>query len=440
MNPESARGCPCVKARPPLRRWLLLLACLAASLAGMPRATGAPAVPRTGNVAVPLDHRNPAGPSADIGYELGAAFDAAKPTVFVIADAQQFHVRPGAMPALQDSLFGEGFNVVGIIGRGSRPMFIRAARGADGRIDWLNAWRVFNSVQWVEDIEVVRRRLLGAHGKVLLYGRSGGAFLIHQYLAVHGDKVARAWTQAPLNPFIAGELGLRTDHFWEEIGASDASLQPLLRQALEQYPDQRARWMRILQRQNFFVPLDRLDAERSRLIRAMAANDHAVIDLAASTYQVDAVERLMAAPEGIAITIRLYEFQASSRADTLLPGDGIRPELETFRAQIAPLLALQARGLINPPAFNATRLHGIDAEVMVLAGRYDHTADYRVLISLAARYPRGHLFIANDNHVFEAMNRQGHATRLLRAFLSRGTGSADYRKAESDARDLRWRE
>lgn len=393
-----------------------------------------------GQVAVPLDHQAPTGPSTFLRYELGAPFDAAKPTVFVIADAQQFYVRTGAMPALQASLFGDGFNVVGILGRATNPAFLRASLDNEGHTDWRAAWRIFNSAQWVEDIEAVRLKLLGEHGRVLLYGRSGGAFLIHQYLAVHGDHVERAWTQAPLNPYIAAGLGLRADHFWEEIGAYDPASQGLLRQALARAPGERARWLRILQRQNFFVPLARRDQERARLIRAMAAGDTAVIDAAGKAYQVDEVARMMAAPEGVAILVRLYEFKAPFIARARPRDDGIHPGEETFRDQVRPLRRLEEQGLIAPVAFDPAPLHRLDAEVFVLAGRHDHTADYRASIALSALYPRGRLFIADDTHVFEAMNRQGHATRLLRAFLAHGADSADYRAAESAADALRWRE
>ena len=217
-------------------------------------------------------------------------------------------------------------------------------------------------------------------------------------------------------------------------------MQGLLRQALARAPGERARWLRILQRQNFFVPLARRDEERARLIRAMAAGDTAVIDAAGKAYQVDEVARMMAAPEGVAILVRLYEFEAPFIAHARPRDDGIHPGEETFRDQVRPLRLLEEQGLIAPVAFPSGRLHRLDTEVFVLAGRYDHTADYRALIALAAHYPRGRLFIADDTHVFEAMNRQGHATRMLRAFLAHGADSADYRAAEAAAEALRWRE
>jgi hypothetical protein len=96
--------------------------------------------------------------------------------VFIIADAQQFYVRRGEVANLKRALFGDAFNVVGIVGRGFSQEFIRAALDAHGQPDWIQAWQIFNSEQWIDDIDAVRRKVVGNNGKIILYGRSGGAF------------------------------------------------------------------------------------------------------------------------------------------------------------------------------------------------------------------------------------------------------------------------
>ncbi|HEX5257168.1 MAG TPA: hypothetical protein VFW35_00135 [Sphingomicrobium sp.] len=125
------------------------------------------------SVRVPLDYAHPASGSAALTYELGAPFDRRKPTVIVVADGQQFFVRKGAVADLQQQLFGPDVNVVGIVTRGTTPAFISAALDSTGAPDWSHAWRIFNSDQWIADIETVRHALVG-DGKVMLYGRSGG--------------------------------------------------------------------------------------------------------------------------------------------------------------------------------------------------------------------------------------------------------------------------
>src|SRR5262249_7886654 len=79
-------------------------------------------------IMVPFDHKSSAVPgTGPLYFEFGARFDASKPTVLVIADGQQYYVRKGTVAALQKDLFGDAFNVVGIVTRGTTPEFIKAA-------------------------------------------------------------------------------------------------------------------------------------------------------------------------------------------------------------------------------------------------------------------------------------------------------------------------
>ena len=185
--------------------------------------------------------------------------------MLIVADAQQFYVRRGAVAELQRDTLGDtagDFNVAGILGRGISQPAIAATRDAEGSPVWTEAWRIFRSDQWIEDIDAVRRELVGENGKTSLFGASGGAFLVAQYLSKHGAHVERAVTAAPVHPPLIGELGLNTDRFWEEIGAFDPGLHDLVRQALEKHAADRDSVVMTLQRQNFFVPPEHLD-ERS---------------------------------------------------------------------------------------------------------------------------------------------------------------------------------
>jgi pimeloyl-ACP methyl ester carboxylesterase len=183
--------------------------------------------------------------------------------VIVVADGQQFYVRRGAVAGIQEETFGDAFNVVGLVGRGTSEPFLDAVKARDGSTDWEMAWRIFNAEQWVEDIEAVRRAVVGDDGKILLFGASGGAFLVHQVLSKHGDRVLRVFTASPVNPYLVGALRLSTDHFWEEIGAADPALHGLLHTALARYAGERDRLVMTLQRQNFVPPESRNGARLS---------------------------------------------------------------------------------------------------------------------------------------------------------------------------------
>lgn len=141
----------------------------------------------------------------------------------------------------------------------------------------------------------------------MLYGRSGGAYLIHQYLSRHGARVARAFTQSPVNPPLNRELGIAIDRFWEELGAQDRGLQELLRKALARDPGERLRVLVTLQRQHFFVPAERIAAARAELIRALAEGDAALYERARKEYQADDVLKLYESAESIPQVVRVLE-------------------------------------------------------------------------------------------------------------------------------------
>jgi pimeloyl-ACP methyl ester carboxylesterase len=391
-------------------------------------------------IEVPLDHQAPGRGRASLYYEFGAPYDPKKPLVLVIADGQQFFVRRGVMAGLQKERFGDGLNVVGIVGRGASKAFRDAALDTAGRPDWEKAWRIFHSRQWVEDIDAVRQAIVGARGQVLLYGVSGGALLVHEYLARHGEHVRRAFTAAAVDPFHEGQLGLNSDRFWQEIGAHDPALQPALRDVLRRRPDDRARILMTLQRQNFFVPPEKLQQARADLIRALAAGDDRRYAEARKAYQVDVVHAFFESPEGIPIRVREFEFFYPSGARSRLEGEAIYPNLENTFHFARPLVALCEAGKIPEPSLDLARLHRLETEVLLIAGRWDHTVDYRTSIALAACYPRSHLFIAEDDHMFGKLQKSGVMTRLLRTFLGSGLSSGEWQAALKDATPHRWRE
>jgi pimeloyl-ACP methyl ester carboxylesterase len=421
----------------PLFALLALLPALTAS--GVPMDPTLPA-DLGHNLEVPLDHKASRLGHTPLYYEFGAPYDPAKPVVFVIADAQQFYLNKGSVARLQQTHFGDGFNVVGIVTRGATPEFIHAAVDANGKPDWQKAWRIFRSEQYVDDIDAVRQAVVGKQGQILLFGQSGGAMLVHEYLAKHGAHVRRAFTASAVNPFLEGELGLNSDRFWEEIGQEDPALQTLLQDALKHYADRRPALVMTLQRQNFFVPKERLSAERAALIRALAAGDDHRFEEAQKAYQVPEITRFFDSPEGIPICVREFEFFYPSGARERLKSGGFYPDQENVYNFAKPLVELCEAGKIPPPAFDTPKLHTLRTEVLMLSGRWDHTVDYRSAIALSASYPHHLLFLAEDDHQFFKMTQSGDYYRLLRAFLASGLQSQPLRDALTRAAPLRWAE
>ena len=344
------------------------------------------------------------------------------------------------MAALQRSLTGDDTNVIGIVGRGFTPEITKLAVGADGRTDWRKAWQLFNQNQWIEDIEDVRKAVVGAKGTVLLYGASGGASLVHHYLLHHGDFVTRAYTESPGNSFMNGELGITSDHFWSEIGESDPTLRPLLLQALAKHPAQRLRILLTIQRQHFFVTDDSLPDARATLIRALAGGDDTVLEAAAKEYQVDPIIDYFTSAAGAAIAVREFELIYPTGGFDAVSDATVHPYIEAMLHFTKPLVELARAGAIAMPPNDFTAAHRLDTEVFLMVSRWDEAADYRTAIALAYSYPRHALFIADDNHVFAKLTKSGLRQRFPRTFLSHGLNSAELRALLSQAKPYRWRE
>lgn len=398
----------------------------------------APTLGRT--LKVPLDYDNPKLGRAPLYLEFGAPYEKSKPTIFIIADGQQFYVRRGAVAELQKALFGDAFNVVGIVTRGSTQEFIEATLDGSGQPDWAKAWQIFKSEQWINDMESVRRSVLGDNGKVLLYGRSGGAYLIHQYLAKYGAHVRRAFTQSPVTPLLNRELNISLEKFWEELGAQDPSLQTALRRALEQHPGERVGILLALQRQHFYVAADKLPAARAELIRTLADGDMRTYEQAKKEYEVEGVMKLSQSPEIIPQDVRVLELIYPSGAFGRIGCEAINPLLETQRHFITPLMTLLADGKISPPDFDTVPAHSLSAEVFVLAARWDEAVDYRTAIALAYLYPRHHLFIADDNHVLGKLTASGASSRLIQAFMKAGLDGPEFKSALNTSKAYIWTE
>jgi pimeloyl-ACP methyl ester carboxylesterase len=392
-------------------------------------------------VSVPIDYNNPQSSRIPLYFELGAPFDPAKPTVIVIADGQQYYVRKDAVVDLQKNIFGDGFNVVGIVGRGSTPEFVNAALNQDGQPDWLKAWQIFNSDQWVEDIESVRKALLPENAKICLYGRSGGAYLVHQYLSKYGAHASRAFTQSAVNPYLVRNLGINLDKFWDELKTQDPNLQETLKRVLKKLPDERVKILMTFQRQHFFVPADQLPQARAELIRALDTGNTAPYQEARKNYEVDSVMEMLASHDAIPLLVRVFEFfYPSGMFQKLENSEAVYPQIENWYSFTTPLIGLVNAGKITVRDFDLKKLHRVETEVFILSGRRDEVVDYRTSIALAYSYPQHLLFIADDSHVFSKLSDAGLSSRIVQSFLMHGIGSAELKATLLSAEAYRWKE
>ena len=393
---------------------------------------------------VPIDHTGAVTGSFGVHVEFGAPYDARKPTVFLIADGQQFFVRAGAMPALQERLFGPGFNVVGIVGRhgfADDPRFLSLIRDENGDTDWEAAWALFRAEQWIGDIEFVRRSVFGDDAGIMLFGRSGGGYLVHQYLHAYPSHVSRAFTSAPAATWWTAYAGLRLDSFWDDIGRSDASAHARIRRLLETGAHDRHRIASAFQRQNFFVPHDEIDAARLDLLATFESGDPEALERVYDDYQVTAVERLYESVRVAPTRVRMFEFVLPFLDEWTVRTDALDPDIEVMLSAAQPLTERLGSAVTLAPSGgygDRATVDGQRAEVFVLAGRWDHVVDYRAALALSASYARSYYWLADDNHTFDRLVGSGHYADVLQSFLAYGLVSGQLKQALHAARDHRW--
>jgi len=449
---RPAPALPASQAAAPPRALAVALAALvavtvaaSAAAATGPAATeppaGAPAATSTEQavtLAVPIDHDDPAAGTWTITCLLAAPFDPALPTLLAVADGQQFHIRPGRMAAVAQRTCTGDVNLVGLPGRIVADELIDLVTGPDGAVDWPRAARVFGSRQWCGDIDAVRRHLLGAGGRILLHGGSGGGMLVQEYLARYGAHCQRAFIEAGVNPVLAARRQIVPDRFWEELQAQDPQLPPRLQAGLAAMADQRGRIATALSRQHYFHTAAELDSARAALVEVVARGDQASLDAACERYQVDAVQELVAGGQGIAIAVRMFEFYLPALGQVDLDGPRFYPTLEMGAALAGPLLAAHAAGEVPAPRFAVDDLRSVRAEVFLLAGRWDQPVDWRTQQDLAALLPRAELFLADDDHMFKGLREAGLDRELREAFLLHGLDSPQLAAVLARAEGHRW--
>jgi hypothetical protein len=393
-------------------------------------------------VQVPIDHDEPSRGSIDLPCEWVAPPQPGRRTVLVIADAQQFYVRPGGAARISQSLFGDRFNLLAIVGR-SRAEGIAKLLGRDGTTDWHAAWRIFRARQWIGDIDAVLRSV-GGYGdprQLMLYGRSGGAFLIQQAIVRNPGIASRLFMQAGVNHELDVLLGSVPDRFWPELRESDPLLGQRLLAFFRTHPQDRSRAIALLQRMHFFVPAADLAATRKLLIEKIIARDATALAEFASLYQLDALAALRSTPEGIASTVRLAEFALPHR-DPRLVGDHITPDIEQLFITAEPVMTALDAAERYRSMTNWTQLVQYRGEALLVAGRHDQTCDYRTQRHIDRLIPGSLLLLLDDNHVFDRLGKSSLLPPLLQAFAAEGLQSTGFEKAvqELTSEKLMWSE
>ncbi len=140
-------------------------------------------------VEVPVSYSDPSKGTFKLYYELCSDFDPKKPTVLIPTDGQRSLSQVGWADKYK-KMFNLDYNTVTYEYRG---MYCSKIEALEGKVvDWKLAYELLNSDNVVEDIERIRRDLLGER-KINILGGSGTAMIGLKYIARYPEKVDRAF-------------------------------------------------------------------------------------------------------------------------------------------------------------------------------------------------------------------------------------------------------
>ena len=393
------------------------------------------------NIELPIDHNNPDEGSFTLYYQLSSNFNFNNPIIFFINDSQQAHGAPGDVDGLREEYqFDSLFNIIRYEPRGRQYSYIEI-ENEDGSINWEKAYRIFSSSQIVEDIERVRQNLLSDHPnkKIYLYGRSGGGYLVQEYLAKYFRYVERAFIRCGPNPLIMEKLGFIESRFLlNSLNTVDSTVYKKLEKVLDEnvVPELNLLWLLNRLAYQFQDP----GPIQAKIIDELFQNNfdtyQSYMEKGGYDYLKLKGNKVLINQMGIGGFLRPIECDGKYLLGP--PPDYIDPIYYCFRDLSSAFIDLIEKNKVPSPIFpSLNKFEEVETEVFYLAGKNDHMSPYQIGVELGKYFPNYELFISDDNHLF---NKHKDCYPLLRnAFFKHGNSSRQLKEAKKNILCKEWK-
>ena len=393
------------------------------------------------NIELPIDHFDPEEGTFTLYYQLSSNFDFNKPTIFFFQDSQQNYGEPGKVDDLAKSYqFYESYNVVRYQHRGRKYSYIET-KNENGTVNWEKVYRVLSSKQVVEDIERVRQDLFSKNPatKIFLYGRSGGGYLVQEYLAKYSKNVERAFIRAAPNPLIMEKLGyIESKHLINSLNAINPELKSKLKKIIDRETVPKLELLWLLLRLGY-------QHQNPGPFQAIVINElyednkdtyTSYISKGGFSYSQLKENKTLYEQMGAGIYLRAIECDG-----VYLLGpepDYIDPIYYCYRDLSSSVFRLIEEKRVPPPTYpSLDKFREIETEVFYLAGKNDHMSPYQIGIELGKFIKNYELFIADDNHM---MIKHKNCLPLLRnTFFKFGIGSKQLQDARNFLQCKEWK-
>jgi pimeloyl-ACP methyl ester carboxylesterase len=332
-------------------------------------------------------------------------------------------------------------NVVRYQFRGRKYSYIEV-KNSDGTVNWEKAYHALSSKQVVEDIERVRQSLFKDRPdtKIFIYGRSGGAYLIQEYLAKYPQNVKRALIESAPNPIIMKQLGnLESKSLYNMLMEIDPGLHDKLKAVLDKdiVPDLNLLWIL----KGIPYKSQNPKEELAKLINELYEGKKDLYEQYLQKQGFDFSKLLI--PEEKMSVWELGCYIRGIECDTeyiLGPEPNyVDPLYTCLRKGSEPYIRLIEAGKVSAPAPPPLeKFKETDAEVFWLTGKDDHVSPYQIGIEFRKYFKNYDLFIAEDNH---NLTIHKECYPLLRnAFFKYGLGSKELQEAKNCSACKEWKQ
>ncbi|OPY54954.1 MAG: Alpha/beta hydrolase family protein [Methanosaeta sp. PtaU1.Bin112] len=388
---------------------------------------------------IPLDHGNPSQGNFTAFYLLSPGFSSGRDVIFWLFDNQQERVgminSSADFEYFEEILRGQSYVLMG--NRGVSPTLFPEVFNKDGSTNYSRALRLYGSRQQVEDIEAVRqdmqrKGLLPEDGRIMLYGGSGGGFLVQQYLDRYGEHVSRAMIECSGAPDLAA---LHNTTFMKETFLSDESLANSYFSLMQNGSDTASLAFMLykiglagdVQLQNLIVSIrsgtPSLEGELAYITAWLnPANNFPL------------VRRMLDAPRELEVKVRVYELVGDD-LESYHPASAQKVCLgyEWIKVILADFLKAHEGGKIPVTKIQLNR-SSYDGEVMIWSAAFDQVFSEQMGKWMRELYPHARLAIFSDSH--ERRKDPEYRREFRKAFFQHGLYSPEVQAYFDDPRQL----
>ena len=387
---------------------------------------------------LPIDHNDPSKGNFTDFYILSPNFKPEENVIFWLFDNQQEAV--GMINSSEDFADFEnnlgGLSYVLIGNRGVNPTLFPEVYNKDGSVNYNLAMKLYGSAQQIEDIEAVRqdmknKGLLPPDGKIMLYGGSGGGFLVQQYLDKYGSHVSRALIEFSGAPDLAQQHNVTFASNLYESNPDAANAYFALSRN-ETRPS--------LAYTMFKLGLHDDKDSQKRVVESQtekaAFRDKYLYfkNWINPAYNFPLVNFIISIPSEVEVKVRIYELVGAD----LMEYNPTSPQevnlmYEWTRIVIADFLKANAEGIISTPHFNLNR-STYTGEVMVWSGTGDQDFNRQMGQLISDSYPHSQQAIFNDAHKRDKYDE--YYLNFRKAFFVTGLNSSETQSYYRDARQV----